>query len=228
MRLNYLNTTNVKGLPDNHYNLRDVTYIQGNNRSGKSAILQAVQYAVFGRCDEIGSKGVGALIRSGQMSCSIECGGDLLVFRATISVNKKGAVSQERSCTYEGKEITEKELQKMFGGIPNTIAQFLELTGEETWRLIMPSQGGENALPEHIQRLADTLVGKLKESEFSTSGITAHMSGEADSYSRATALLEAVNASQREVRDKARAVIKALESPPEPYVGPSMGDLAIP
>ncbi len=225
MRLNYLNTTNVKGLPDDHYNLRDVTYIQGNNRSGKSAILQAVQYAVFGRCDEIGSKGVGALIRSGQTSCSIECGGDLLVFRATISVNKKGAVSQERSCTYEGKEITEKELQKMFGGIPNTIAQFLELTGEETWRLIMPSQGGENALPEHIQRLTDTLVGKLKESEFSTSGITAHMSGEADSYSRATALLEAINASQREVRDKARAVIKALESPPEPYTGPSMGDL---
>ena len=225
MRLSYLNTTNVKGLPDDHYSLNEVAYIQGSNRSGKSAILQAIQYAVFGRCDEMGSKGVGALVRSGQPSCSIECGGDGIVFRATITINKKGTVSQERSCTCDGKEITEKEVAKMFGGIPNTIGQFLDLTGEETWRLIMPMEAGEGAFPEYIKKTANTLIDKLEESDFSVSGIRAHMSGEMDSYSRATALLETVNASQREVREKARAVIKALESPPETYTGPSVGDL---
>ena len=86
MSLSYLNTENVKGLKNDHYSLKPVTYIHGDNRSGKTAILQAIQQAVFGRSDEIGAKGAGALIHRDHSSCSMECGGDMVVFRAEILI----------------------------------------------------------------------------------------------------------------------------------------------
>lgn len=227
--ITYVITKNVKGLKNDRYELRPVTYVQGNNRSGKSAILQAIQYAVFGRCDEIGSRGIGALIRSGESQCEIECGGEGVVFRAVVSVNKKGTVSQERTCLIDGKEVTEKEVAKMFGGLPATVGQLMSLTGEEMWRLMMPtdSSAGESGLPDSIKQTIGELMRQMADAGFSTSGIASHLAGDMDLFIRATSLAEAVNAGAREVREKARAVITAIESPPEPYTGPSVGDLKI-
>lgn len=226
MSMDYIETKNIKGLKDGRYALKPVTYVQGNNRSGKSAILQAIQQAVFGRSDEIGAKGAGALIRSGTSECSIECGSGDTKFLATVSVNKKGSISQSRSCQVGGMEVTEGEVKRLVGDVPCTIAGFKDLTGEEVWRLIMPS-GDSSALPDSIADELRSLCYKLSECGIDSGGITAHIGGDTDCFSRATALLEAVNAKQREVREKARALITAIESPVEAYSGPPVGELKL-
>lgn len=226
MSLSYLNTENVKGLKNDHYSLKPVTYVQGDNRSGKTAILQAIQQAVFGRSDEIGAKGAGSLVHRDHSSCSMECGGDMVVFRAGVSINKKGAVSQSRSCTIEGKEVVEDEVMRLVGYVPTTVAGFKDLTGEQVWRLIMPS-GESQSLPEHIMVNLKSLCDKLQECGFDVGGIMAHTQGDTDCFSRATALLEAINSKQRDVREKARALLTAMEPPEKPYTGPSVGDLKL-
>ena len=226
MSLSYLNTENVKGLKNDHYSLKPVTYIHGDNRSGKTAILQAIQQAVFGRSDEIGAKGAGALIHRDHSSCSMECGGDMVVFRAGVAFGKKGAVSQTRNCTIDGKEVTDAEVTRLVGVVPSTIAGFRELTGEQVWRLIM-TLGGSDDLPEGVVREVNSLCSKLQECGFDDRDITCHLSGDVDCFSRATSLLEAINAKQRLVREKARALLTAMEPPSTPYSGPSVGNLKL-
>jgi len=226
MSLSYLNTENVKGLKNDHYSLKPVTYIHGDNRSGKTAILQAIQQAVFGRSDEIGAKGAGALIHRDHSSCSMECGGDMVVFRAGVAFGKKGVVSQTRSCTINGNEVTDAEVTRLVGTVPSTIAGFRELTGEQVWRLIM-TLGGSDELPEGVVREVNSLCSKLQECGFDDRDIICHLSGDVDCFTRATSLLEAINSKQRLVREKARALLTAMEPPETPYSGPSVGNLKL-
>ena len=229
MRLTKIRVANVKGLPDGEYTLSPVTFVCGGNRSGKTAILQAVQYAVFGRCDEMGAKGVGALVRTGCDHCTIECQSEGAVFFAKISVGKKGTVSQSRSCEIDGREVTDAEVARLVGDVPVTLAQLAKLTGEEMWRLIMPS-GSDAELPEHVQRPIEDLMGRLEMVGKTTCAVSLkqQMESDADCVSRATSLMESITILQRESRETARALLKT--SDPDsivPYSGPPIADLRI-
>jgi DNA repair exonuclease SbcCD ATPase subunit len=228
MKLTSVKVVNVKGLKDGEYPLSAVTYVCGGNRSGKTAILQAVQYAVFGRCDEMGSKGVGALVRSGGDFCSIEVVGDEVVFAAKVSVKKNGTISQSRVCKINGLEVSSAEVSKILGDVPTTLAQFNALTGEEMWRLIMP-QDESNKVPADVVQAVDAIADKLEGVGMtgSSSQIRTALEMEADSVSHATAILEAVSGAQREARSTARALLKTIESDEKPYDGPPLADLKI-
>jgi hypothetical protein len=229
MSLKSVQVSNLKGLKDGRYDLKPVTYVCGGNRSGKSALLQGIQYSIFGRCEEIGAKGAGALVRSGSDSCSVVCeADDGMVAKLSLTLSKKGSVSQSRVMMINGMQVSEAEAASQCGNVPVSIDQFRDLTGEEVWRLIMPvdSASGEG-LPEHIKQSVGDLMKKLTDAGFSTADIALQLGGELDCFSRATQLLEQVNISLREVREKARAILKAIETAPQPYDGPSLEDLKL-
>lgn len=229
MRLTKLKVTSVKGLADGEYTLSPVTFVCGGNRSGKTAILQAVQYAVFGRCDEMGAKGVGALVRTGSDHCTIECQSEGAVFFAKISVSKKGSVSQSRSCEIDGREVTDSEVSRLVGDVPVTLAQLAKLTGEEMWRLIMPS-GDDAALPLHVQQSIRDLAGRLEMLGKVTcaASLSQQMESDSDCVSRATSLMESISSLQRETRETARALLKTSDADAiVPYSGPPLSDLKV-
>lgn len=224
---------NVKGLKDGRYDFKEINYIVGSNRSGKSAILQAIQYAVFGKCDEIGSRGAGALIRKGEKSCSItycvsEQQEDEYVFAAEVSVNSKGSVSQSRSAKVHGIEVKQSHIDSLVGVVPVTIQQFMELTGEQMWQLVMPQNSIEVLIPNRITDGMVELVNKLSAAKEPADEISRAVGSDAELTVKLDAMLSAVQASQRATREKARAIMSLLE---EPVVldasWPPLGDLLI-
>lgn len=226
-----LTVRNVKGLKDGTYDFSQINYIVGSNRSGKSAILQSIQFAVFGKCDEIGSRGAGALIRKGEKSCAITyCVSneqeDEYVFRAEVSVNAKGSVSQSRLCTLKGIEVAQSHVDSIAGVVPVTIQQFMDLTGEQMWQLVMPQDSVEILIPNRITDGMVELSNKLSFVKEPTQDIVGALGCDAELTIKLDAMLSAVQASQRATREKARAIMSLLEEPVVMDASwPPLGDL---
>lgn len=222
-----LTVKNVKGLKDGSYEFRDIAYIVGGNRSGKSAILQSIQYVVFGKCDEIGSRGAGALVRNGQPRCEIQYSDGERDFSAVISVSSKGAVSQTRTCKIKGMEVASSEIDKLAGGVPVTIQQFMDLTGEQMWKLATPQAGVESAIPDGIIDQVNQLIEKLGKCGEPTGPLKASLTQLEDLSQMAGAILDAVKESQRTTHERCRAIMSLLESPTKVYSGPPLADLIL-
>lgn len=218
-----LTVKNVKGLKDGSYEFRDVAFIAGGNRSGKSAILQAIQYAVFGKCDEFGSRGAGALIRNGESRSEITYTEGDREFYTLITINAKGAVSIMRSCKVNGLEVMQAEIEKLSGGVPVTIDQFMGLTGEQMWKLVTP-QSGSGDIPDSILDQVNDLCVKLRDAEQDIDELNGSLLAGGDLSQKAQAILDAAKESQRSVHEFCRSLMSVQETA-KPYSGPPLAEL---
>lgn len=176
MRLLNASLHDIKNRAHRLVDLAPITYIQGDNRSGKTAISQAIQFAIFGKSDEVGAKSSGDLVANGVGSGHVVVNATGYMFNGLIEFKSKGSVSVKRSCTPSGSslQVSDKDVAEMLGPVPPTVSQLLELTGEELWQLAMPDSMGE--IPEYVIKMIASAVTQVSDLNKKTSGITTALS----------------------------------------------------
>lgn len=141
MRLDRIEISGVKG-SNLSQNLKPINVYVGDNRTGKSTVMQAVQLAMFGVASDIGKRSAGSLVDQG--SCSATAYSGKASFRCRITKGKTVSQSHEAS---ENIEFP----------VPTTVADLWSLTGEELWVLLAPGGIEFNTSLEPIRSFIDTL-----------------------------------------------------------------------
>lgn len=223
-----INIENVKSIGGASIGItKPVVLISGDHRSGKSAISQAIQFAIFGGSDDFGKRGAGALVTNGRSNSSVEVLTDEVRFAASVSVNAKGTVSQKRDASpinSPGSILNDDALADLIGLVPVTIQQLLSLTGEELWQLAMPDSSS-SVVPEYIVNSVADVAAKAKKLEFksleslkvTSESITADP---ADVIAKLTDLKKEVQAKVKTLQELAKAATTL-----KPYAGRPVADM---
>lgn len=206
---------------------KPVVLISGDHRSGKSAISQAIQFAIFGASDDFGKRGAGALVSNGSSHSSVEVLTDEVRFSSSVSVNAKGTVSQKRDASpinSPGSVLNDEALANLVGLVPVTIQQLLSLTGEELWQLAMPDSSS-SVVPEYIvSSVADVAAkaGKLEFKSLESLKVTSEaISADPTEFiTKLTDLKKEVQAKVKTLQELAKAA-----SSMKPYTGRPVADM---
>lgn len=226
-RITSISICNVKSVKQKQIDIKaPVVFISGDHRSGKSAISQAIQFAIFGKSDEIGQRGVGALIAGSTGTAEVSVWTDQTLFQATASVSAKGTVSQKRMASpigSLGSILIDESVEQLLGAVPVTINQLLSLSGEQLWQLAMPSDQSMVVADYIVKAVAD-VDAKVK--SLGLVGLSLKVTADAiaeDSAGFIEGLTEVKKGVQSQVKllqEQAKAAATLA-----PYSGPPIADL---
>lgn len=101
-----------------------VTLFTGDNRSGKTAIAEAVRLALTNTCSVGATPAKQSLLASGDASATIK--GDKLLGKWSYAGGKRSF-----SLEYDGMQV-----QSLTGDAPLTVQEFWALTGEQRWTMV--------------------------------------------------------------------------------------------
>ncbi|GGJ49233.1 AAA family ATPase [Deinococcus roseus] len=137
--------------------------IQGPTGSGKSSLLDAICFALYGETPRLGAKGLDALISQGAQSMSVrfefEVGGER--FEVVRSKGRKASESETRLAKYQNdKPITAVEGNKK-KDIQSEIEKVVGLSFDSFTRAILLPQGQFDRFLKGNSREKQELLGKL-------------------------------------------------------------------
>ncbi len=147
MRLQKLVSSGFKG-QQYDLELEHVNLIHGENRSGKTAIIAAMQACCHGEVDKVGGANAKLALladesKKATATLTVE-GGYELAF--AVSQGKSASVS--RTIKLDGMPLDVKLAEEcLFGGVPQYPRKLFSLTGEELWSLMMPQGDGKTPDP---------------------------------------------------------------------------------
>jgi hypothetical protein len=140
-----------KGFKGQEYDLElgEVNLIHGENRSGKTAIIAALQACCCGEVDKVG----GANAKLALLADSSKRATAALTLEEdhelSFSVSQGKTASVSRAIKVGGMPLETKLAQEiLFGGVPQYPRKLFSLTGEELWSLMMPQ--GDGKTPELV------------------------------------------------------------------------------
>ncbi len=156
MQIIQVNSTGFKGCSASRHKIKKTTAVTGPNRSGKTAIIAAIQAAVLGEVDGVGSASakLGLLADNKTANCSAEVEtNENTKFSFQCRVGK--TASATRQITKDGLGLDMKTMKEvLFGEVPTSPMSIWKLSGEELWSLMLPRSQSE--VPEDVKhRTAD-------------------------------------------------------------------------
>ena len=114
----------IKNVTDWRGDIGKVTLFTGANRSGKTALLEAIRLALTNTCSVGATPAKQALLADGEASALVT--GDNLSAKWTIKSGKR-----TWNLEYDGMKV-----QSITGDAPLTVDEFWSLTGEQRWGLV--------------------------------------------------------------------------------------------
>lgn len=136
--------------------------IQGATGSGKSSLLDAITYALYGETDRLGQTGLDALISTGEKSFSVsltfESGGQ--TYRVSRTKGRKQAENQVRIEQAEGNKWLNLS-DNTTRATQNRISKLLGLDFKSFTRAVMLPQGKFDALLRGSKAERQKLLGEL-------------------------------------------------------------------
>lgn len=135
-----------------------VTLFTGDNRSGKTAIAEAVRLALTNTCSVGATPTKQSLLTSGDASATIK--GDKLLGKWSYAGGKRSF-----SLEYDGMQV-----QSLTGDAPLTVQEFWALTGEQRWTMVESIVGTfDEEPPQPVDKAKaelKTLRGQLPPEEY--------------------------------------------------------------
>jgi hypothetical protein len=220
MRLTKASVSNFKQV-SRVFDLGRVTLITGSSRSGKSAMMSAIQAAVVGSVDGIGSanKSLGEL-HSGiePATCTVETDDQ---WRFSVDIRKTlDRCSVSRVVSRDGLVLDESAATKaLFGNIPCYASKLMSMSGEDVLSLMLSNK----TRPASVDVCANPWIKECKKHAYLVSacsdlerslGLQDYCAATVESFGAAKALVSYI----KDAIDRHQTVVSSEN---QPYTGPS-------